>query len=311
MIFIFFYSITSKNFIAVYNADGYFLCETKDDINDILESGNIILTFGKNFIEIFNFSRNNNNDNNNNKPKLEKKLEISINNNNINNDNQFNNNDNNNNEITTIQLYQNLIICGHRSGFLSIWNPVNNNNFLQKKGEIQTTKSVINKIYYEKIPNEKDYLFICCADGIVQKFSFEESKAVLISQKYEAEIVDIKLVNDYDKKNILIISLKNGSLKMLDLNLNFLFDIPSRFKYTNVRYVIGLQNPETIKDNTKGDLLLITEGNLIDVYTWIKPGFIKNNNNKEQNPNNDINMQYQSNEDNNNFGQRFQFKGFQ
>ena len=213
----------------------------------------------------------------------------------------------------TIQLYQNLIICGHRSGFISIWNPVNNNNFLQKKGELEITKSVINKIYYEKIPNEKDHLFICCADGTVQKFSFEIGQVVLTSQKYETEIMDIKLVSDYDKKNPLIISLKNGALKVLDLNLNFLFDIPSRFKYTNVRYVISLPNPESTQDNKKGDLLLISEGNHLDMFTQIKTETIKINNNKEQNQSNDVQMQFQPPEPSqgNNFGQRFQFKGFQ
>ena len=260
------------------------------------------------------FSKINNNDNNNNKENLEKKHEIFINNN-ITNDNQFNNDNinNNNNEITTTQLYQNLIICGHTSGIISIWNPVNDNNFIQKKGQIPISKSAINKIYYQQIPNEKDYLYICCSDGLVQKFSFEIGQVVLTSQKYETEIMDIKLVSDYDKKNTLIISLKNGALKVLDLNLNFLFDIPSRFKYTNVRYVISLPNPESTQDNKKGDLLLISEGNHLDMFTQIKTETIKINNNKEQNQSNDVQMQFQPPEPSqgNNFGQRFQFKGFQ
>ena len=265
-------------------------------------------------IEIFLFSKINNNDNNNNKENLEKKHEIFINNN-ITNDNQFNNDNinNNNNEITTTQLYQNLIICGHTSGIISIWNPVNDNNFIQKKGQIPVAKSAINKIYYQQIPNEKDFLYICCSDGFVQKFSFEAGQVILTSQKFETEIMDIKLVNDYDKTNMLIISLKNGNLKVLDLNLQFLFEIPSRFKYNNTRYVISLNNPLTAKDNTKGDLLLITEGIHLDMFTWIKPGIVNinnNHNNKEQNYGNNNNeqmkMQFQPP-----FGQRFQFQGFQ
>ena len=127
--------------------------------------------------------------------------------------------------------------------------------------------------------------------------------------------MDIKLVNDYDKENILIISLKNGNLKVFDLNLQFLFDIPSRFKYNNTRYIISLKNPLSAKDDTKGDLLLITEGNNLDMFTWIKPGIVNinnNHNNKEQNHGNNEQMQMQFQPpQGNNYGQRFQFKGYQ
>ena len=47
-----------------------------------MESGNIVVTFGKNYIEIFNFSQINDNINNKIVNQLEKKFEISINNNN-------------------------------------------------------------------------------------------------------------------------------------------------------------------------------------------------------------------------------------
>ena len=127
--------------------------------------------------------------------------------------------------------------------------------------------------------------------------------------------MDIKLVNDYDQKNMLIISLKNGNLKVLDLNLQLLSDIPSRFKYNNTRYIISLKNPLSAKDDTKGDLLLITEGNNLDMFTWIKPGIVNinsNHNNKEQNHGNNEQMQMQFQPpQGNNYGQRFQFKGFQ
>ena len=271
----------------------------KENPNDIFEYGNVILTFGKNLIEIFCFSQNNNNNNNNNNFKLEKKYEFNINNNNNINDNIINNNNNNLNEIMSIQFYNSLFICGHRSGFISIWNLISITQ-INKKGEIQLTKSAINKLYFEKIPGEKDYLYICCADGTVLKFSFELSKVVMTSKQFDAEIIDIKMVSDFDKKNILIISMNNGALKVLDLNLNYLYDIPSRFKYNKVRYVIGLKNPLSMKDNTKGDLLLITEGNCIDVFTWIKPGSFQMNihqhkerANKQQNNDNNYPMQCQ------------------
>ena len=62
------YSLDAINLIAIYNDQGYFTCQSKDYPNDILESDNIIVTFGKNFIEFFSFSQIiDNNDINNNK----------------------------------------------------------------------------------------------------------------------------------------------------------------------------------------------------------------------------------------------------
>ena len=98
--------------------------------NDIFESGNVILSFGKTLIEIFSFEQAqnnnnniniNNNQNNNNNNKIEKKYEIPLNNNNNPNNNNEINNDNN--EILCVYLYQNNVICGHRSGVISIWTP--------------------------------------------------------------------------------------------------------------------------------------------------------------------------------------------
>ena len=127
-------------------------------------------------------------------------------------------------------------------------------------------------------------------------------------------LMDIKKVNDFDKRNMLIVSLKNGALKVLDLNLQFLFDIPSRFGYNKVRFVLSLNNPMSSQDNTKGDLLLITEGNNLDMFTWIKPGSFKIRNNhaneQNQNANNDVQMKFQPFQGNQ-FPQGFQFRGYQ
>ena len=106
------------------------------------------------------------------------------------------------------------------------------------------------------------------------------------------------MINDFEKKSNIIISLKNGEIKVLDLNLKFLFDIPSRFGTKNIRYVIGLQKPKNNNDNTKGDLLLNTEGKNLDIFTWIKKGSFKvinpHNNNPHNNPhNNNMQMQFQ------------------
>ena len=302
-----------KNYVVIYNDQGYFLCESKDSPNDIFESDNTIVTFGKNFIEFFFFSKNNNNNNNpnNNNPKIEKKYEISINNNN-NNDNTFNNN-NNENEILCFELYNKFFICGHRSGFISTW-CIAPNVYLKHQGQSKVSNSAINKIfYYKEISNAKDYLYLCCSDGIVHKFSLTEGKVELSSEKFEQEIVDIKLVNDFDNQNLLIISIKNGALKVLDMNLKYLFDIPSRFSYNDIRYVISLKNPESTNDNnnTKGNLLIITEGSFLDIYMWIKPGSFKMINTHHHGPHPNYHKQNQPHFQGGFYGQNQPFQGYQ
>ena len=37
-------------YVVIYNDQGYFLCESKDSPNDIFESDNTIVTFGKNYL---------------------------------------------------------------------------------------------------------------------------------------------------------------------------------------------------------------------------------------------------------------------
>ena len=153
--------------------------------NDIFESGNVILSFGKTLIEIFRFEQAQNNNNN----KIEKKYEIPLNNNNNPNNNNEINNDNN--EILCVDLYQNNVICGHRSGVISIWTPTPG-VYLQKKGEFKSSNSAINKILFAKFQDGNDYLLSCCADGTVKIVSLESSKVVKESENYKNEVMDIK-----------------------------------------------------------------------------------------------------------------------
>ena len=81
--------------------------------------------------------------------------------------------------------------------------------------------------------------------------------------------MDIKKVNDIEGNNLFIISLKNGELKLLDMQLNLIMDIPSRFSTKNSNTDINF-----------GDILIITEGQNLDIFTWIKPESIINMNNK-------------------------------
>ena len=285
---IFLYSV-QKNSIVVYNDQGFTLCDAKIEPNDIFEDGNTIITVGKNIMEVFVYSKNSDN-NHNNKSKLEKKKEINIdnNNNNFNNDNFIiNNNNNNDNEITCITLAKGFIICGHYSGLMSIWKP-EPEIYLRRLQSEKLHNSTINKILCTQLSDNLNYLISCSSDKTIKVYCMD-SNAVTKTQNFGSEVLDIKLVKDFDKKTIFIVSLKGGILKGLNESFDIIFDIPSRFKTNTTRYVIPLANSDSNKNqgngainipqaNTnnnniaKGDLLLITEGKLIDVFTWIKEG---------------------------------------
>ena len=98
-IILFIYSINITNYIAIYNNQGYCTCESKETPNDIFESGNVILSFGKTLIEIFVFNQVQNNNNNNTNNNINNGLNKNFNNINYNVDNNnINNNINNNNK---------------------------------------------------------------------------------------------------------------------------------------------------------------------------------------------------------------------
>ena len=270
--------------------------------NDIFENGNVIVTVGKDIIEIFEYSQNNSGNNN----KLIKKSEININNNtdnnntdnnntnNINNINNFNNNNSNNdNEILCIVLAKGFIICGHNSGLRSIWKP-EPEVYLKRLQDEKLHNGPINKILYTQLSDNLDYLISCSSDRTIKIYCMESNNVVL-TKTFENEVMDIKNVNDFEKKSIFIVSLKNGALKALNERFDILFDIPTRFKTQTTRYIIPLTNlisndNNNIKslnnnpnnnensNNDKGDLLVITEGKFIDVFTWIKEGSFKTTN---------------------------------
>ena len=104
---------------------------------------------------------------------------------------------------------------------------------------------------------------------------------------FEDEVMDIKLVKDFEQNKVFIVSLKNGKLKGYNESFSFIFDIPSRFNINKTRYVLALSNLNqdynnngNTNNNIKGDFLLITEGKFIDVFNWIKPGSFKVNHSK-------------------------------
>ena len=287
-IIILFNRIESKYYIALFNNQGSCLIEAKNKPNDIFENSNIILAVEKNFIEVFEFSQIRDNDKIIN--NLIKKTEINITNN-INFYNPFNNNDINNsdNEILCIIYAAGFFICGHNSGLMSIWKP-DPQTFLQRIQGQKLHKGAINKILYTTLSDNKNYLISCSSDKTVIVYSIDENK-VMKTQKFGDEVMDVKLVKDFNKKRVFIISLKDGKLIAVNEAFNELFEIPSRFKTSITRHVIPLKNPN--ESDTRGDLLAITEGKIIDVFTWIKEGSIHLKGHPNPNNEQNINPQFQ------------------
>ena len=286
------------NCIFVKNDQGCAMCNTSDKINDIFEDSNTIVTVGKK-VEIFQFSSNNNNN------TLTKLREINIDNNNNNTNNNIiinNDNSNNNNEILCIEFGKgfiingrnlNLLVCGHKSGVMSIWEP-KPQVYVEKLQEIKLHNGAINKILYTQLSNGKNYLISCSSDKSIKIYCMEDNNVVKTNM-YEEEVMDIKIVNDFNKQIVFILSLKNGNLKVLNEKFDHIFDIPSRFRTNIIRHVIPLSNPNNnngnndnsnpmINKNNKGDLLLITEGKFIDVYEWIQEGSFKFKHQKNNSP---------------------------
>ena len=253
------------------------MCQTKNKPNDIFENSNTIITVEKDVIEVFEFSQNrDNNDKITN--NLVKKSEINLDNNNNNNNFNINNinNDNNNsdNEILCIEYSQfGFFACGHASGLMSLWKP-DSQVYLQRTQAQKLHNGAINKILYTKLSDNKNYLISCSSDKTVKVYCLEDNNVVK-TQSFEHEVMDAKLVNDFNKNRVFIISLKNGKLFAMNEGFNPLFEIPSRFKTNITRHVIPLKNPN--ESETKGDLLAITELRKIDVFAWIKEGSINLN----------------------------------
>ena len=199
-----------------------------------------------------------------------------------------------------MELYNQIIICGHKSGFLSFWEPTNG-VYLQCKEQKQISDKAINKILLTKLSDNNFYLILCCSDKTVKIFSFERNDVIQLFN-YDDEIMDITVANDYDNQSVFLISLKNGILKVFNNKFEFLFDITSRFNINKQRKLITMKNQFISQDNSKGDFVLITEGNLIDIYTWIKPDSFKPEfHNKKNNINNNNKMNNNMNNNNNNY----------
>ena len=239
------------NCIFVKNDQGCAMCNTSDKINDIFEDSNTIVTVGKK-VEIFQFSSNNNNN------TLTKLREINIDNNNNNTNNNIiinNDNSNNNNEILCIEFGKgfiingrnlNLLVCGHKSGVMSIWEP-KPQVYVEKLQEIKLHNGAINKILYTQLSNGKNYLISCSSDKSIKIYCMEDNNVVKTNM-YEEEVMDIKIVNDFNKQKITLIIFINHRITIIIITIiiirigkwyNMPYNISSKTAW-NIKYMVEL-----------------------------------------------------------------------
>ena len=238
-----------------------FSCITNDKPIDILESDNIIITVGKNCIELFQFNQNNNN-------PITKVSEILFNNN---NDEKY--------KILCVQRLEKYLICGHASGHISLWEPINEYPFLKNILISKIHMGSINKIICDKNSQNLNVIITCSSDKTVKVHSVEDTICFKVLD-YEDEVMDIKKVLDYEKQINYIISLKNGIIKVYNSTFKQIFDIPSRSNAKTTRFVLSLSISSNNNNEENNELyLLVTEENKINIYKWNRK--VRNNNNNK------------------------------
>lgn len=171
-------------------------------------------------------------------------------------------------QITSIDGGGEFIFCGHQNGLVSVWSIDYEKNSLLNIKNFRLHYDSINKILCDTIEKDKVRLITCSSDKTLKVHNFENYGDRICTDVIhcEAEVIDVKTVKNFEKKIIYIVSIKNGVLKVFNSEFKEIFDIPSRFKTSITRLVLGLKNNE----DEKGDYLLITEGQKIDKFCWIK-----------------------------------------
>ena len=234
-----------------------FSCNINDNPNVILDINNIIIIAGNNFIELFQFNQNNNNN------QLLQISEIKLNNNNNNdNDEKY--------QILSMKKYGNIFICGHGSGHISFWKPIDQKPYLQNTSISRIHTGPINEIICDKNSENLDILISCSSDKTVKVHSVEDTVCFKVIN-FEEEVIDIIKVFNMENEVNYIISLKNGTLKVFNSSFKEIFEIPSRSNTNNTtRLVVNINNSNNNENTNKGNYLLISEENKINIYKWIK-----------------------------------------
>ena len=238
--------ITYSIKIGIANNNGneiqYFSCDTHNRPHDFYFCDDVIISVGRNSIELFKF----------NISQLSKISEIKLNdnNNNDNNDDKYN--------ILCIERANDKIICGHASGHISIWQPINEYPYLKNTSVSRIHLGPINKIIYEKNSDNLNTIISCSSDKTVKVHSIEDTICLKILQ-FKDEVLDIKKALDFNKQVNYLISLKNGIIKVYNALFKKVFGIPCQLnKY---RLAINIYN-------NNNSYILISEGNKVKIYKW-------------------------------------------
>lgn len=260
-------------------------CSINNEPYDIIETGDIIILVGNNIIELFKIIQDNNN---NNSYSITKISEIKLNENNDNN----NNNNDDKLKILCIEKTDKYLICGHASGHISIWQPIQDYPFLKVISFSRIHIGAINRIIYDKYNDNTDVIISCSSDKTVKVHSIDDIVCFKVLNFYD-EVIDIKKIIDYDEKPNYFLKLKNGNLMLYNSIFKKNFEITNQSNANiqrNVIYLNNVNNNNNEKNNNnnsqvKEKYILISENNKINVYKWIKEEEKKSNNNFYNNNN--------------------------
>ena len=240
-------SITSNN-----NQNQLYSCNTRDSPNDMLISDNVIVTVGKNLIEIFELNQNNNND------PLRKVSEF-----------QFNNNEEKY-SILSIQSVGKKIICAHASGHISFWEPIVEYPYLKNNEPKKIHMDAINNFICDKNTNNEDILITCSSDKTIKIHSLDELVCFQVIN-FNEEVIDIKKIFDYEGQSYFIVNLKNGILKIYDASFKEVLIIPNSSNTNNNKHVLNIiKSSNNYENENNEDYILISEDNKINIYKWVK-----------------------------------------
>lgn len=245
------------------------MIQLKTKVNDIFEDSNIIVCVGLEISKIIYHTDDN-------KLNFLEKID------NI-----------NEGEITRIVLCNNQLVCGHITGFLSIWE-VSNNPFMIKKSSAKLHQGSINKLLIKKNDNNNTFLITCGDDSKIiilntngwqniYQFDFGNIPITNI-----IETIDQGKNNSQNKNDNLIVCLQGGNCCCLLMDKNERFFIKSN-NGANIRHCCLMENKRNPQPIPEGDILVISDSTKLDVFCWI-PEFDKGTYrqlcNNNSNPNN-------------------------
>lgn len=231
-----------------------------EEVNDIFEDSGIIICCGKQFFEVFQITQDN---------KLQKHSKILI----------SQNGSLVNETITSIILFNQLLICGHESGLLSIWRPSPKDNpILKFEGSARIHQGRINKIYIKKNvkpDNSVEHFAITCSsDHSVKIFNADQAFNQINQFDLGSPVFDIFESLDFDNRDLFLLPLDQGIIQVNDNNFNKVFEIWSNHKYSGKkRKCLTIINPK--KDQTYGNFLISTDGTFLDINIWVKKEVIQ------------------------------------